>query len=223
MKLTFAPLGDQAVRVEFGDPFGAPDPHNNQRIAAYCAALERAAIDGVVEWVPAFATLAVIYRSGVIGYRDLVAALEALASGLEKVSAPSTRTVEIPVAYGGEHGHDLPEVAAHCGLSEGEVIALHCAELYLVYMIGFAPGFPYLGGLPDALVTERRATPRLAIPAGSVALAGSQTGVYPFETPGGWNIIGRTSLTLYDPDREPPSLLTAGDYVKFVPVSDLTG
>jgi inhibitor of KinA len=217
MRLSYAPLGDQAVRVEFGDPFGVPDPATNRRIGAFCLALEHAALAGVVEWVPAFATVAVVYDPGTIAYRDLLSALDDLAGEIEKTHVLPTRLVEIPVCYGGECGPDLTEVAAHCGLSEADVVALHSAQPYLVYMIGFAPGFPYLGGLPDALVTERRAAPRLAIPAGSVALAGSQTGVYPFETPGGWNIIGRTSLKLYDPEREPSALLRAGDYVKFIP------
>ncbi|SCK11889.1 5-oxoprolinase subunit PxpB [Vogesella sp. LIG4] len=126
------------------------------------------------------------------------------------------RRVNIPVHYGGEHGPDLAAVAAHCGLSEQEVIARHSAARYTVFFLGFQPGFAYLGGLPPALATPRRAEPRLAVPAGSVGIGGEQTGIYPATSPGGWQLIGRTTLALFDPQREPPSLLLPGDRVRFV-------
>lgn len=127
------------------------------------------------------------------------------------------RRVDIPVHYGGEHGPDLAAVAAHCGLSEQEVIARHSAARYTVFFLGFQPGFAYLGGLPATLATPRRAEPRLTVPAGSVGIGGEQTGIYPAASPGGWQLIGHTSLQLFDPQREPPSLLLPGDRVRFVP------
>ncbi|MDO4435413.1 MAG: 5-oxoprolinase subunit PxpB [Cardiobacteriaceae bacterium] len=126
------------------------------------------------------------------------------------------RLVEIPVSYGGEHGQDLWEVAKIHGKTEREIVQLHSQALYTVYMIGFQAGFPYLGGLPEALHTPRRATPRTAVPAGSVGIGGSQTGIYPRTAPGGWQLIGQTQSALFDPNRNPPALLQAGDQVKFV-------
>ncbi len=126
------------------------------------------------------------------------------------------RTLEIPVEYGGESGPDLAEVAATCGLSEREVAALHAAGEYEVYFLGFQPGFAYLGGLDRRLHVPRRARPRSAVPAGSVAIGGSHTGVYPRSSPGGWQIVGRTALTLFDPSGRPPALLAPGDRVRFV-------
>jgi allophanate hydrolase subunit 1 len=131
----------------------------------------------------------------------------------------AARTVDIPVCYGGEFGPDLDEVAELCGLTAVEVVALHAGGEYLAYMIGFAPGFPYLGGLPDQLVVPRKAAPRLHVPAGSVGLAGKQTGVYPQDSPGGWQIIGRTPIRLFTPERTPPTLLQAGDVVRFRAIS----
>lgn len=129
------------------------------------------------------------------------------------------RFVEIPVCYDGEFGPDLADVARHTGLSVEEVIARHSAVEYRVHCLGFAPGFPYLGGLPPELATPRRATPRQGVPAGSVAIGGAQTGIYPQSSPGGWNVIGRTPLRLFDADREPPALLKAGDRVRFRPIT----
>ena len=129
------------------------------------------------------------------------------------------RIVEIPVRYGGAYGPDLEDVARYCGLSAGEVVQIHTSGLYPVHMIGFMPGFPYLGGLSERIATPRRPAPRLRVPAGSVGIAGKQTGVYPRESPGGWQIIGRTDLVLFDPRRNPPCLLQIGDLVRFVEVT----
>jgi len=135
----------------------------------------------------------------------------------DQVAEGEPRTVKIPVSYGGQDGPDLEDVARHCGLSAARVIDLHTAPLYLVYFLGFSPGFPYLGGLPGELATPRLATPRKRVPAGSVAIGGSQTGIYPMESPGGWRIIGRTSMLLFNAEAEPPALLRAGDCVRFLP------
>lgn len=130
---------------------------------------------------------------------------------------PESRFIEIPVVYGGAGGPDLAVVAAHCGLSEKQVVELHSSVEYVVWFLGFQPGFPYLGSLPEQLHTPRRAEPRLLVPAGSVGIGGPQTGVYPLATPGGWQLIGHTSLSLFDPARDEPILLRPGDSVRFVP------
>jgi inhibitor of KinA len=126
---------------------------------------------------------------------------------------------KIPVHYGGDFGPDLEKVAEYLCLTPKEVIQLHCSKPYFIYMIGFMPGFPYMGELPDALVTPRLKTPRLSVPAGSVAIAQKQTGIYPVESPGGWQIIGRSPVQLFDPEKEPPALLRMGDLVQFFPIS----
>jgi inhibitor of KinA len=138
---------------------------------------------------------------------------------LEETKESKQRFVEIPVCYGGEYGPDLEAVAEYHHLSTSEVVEIHSKEEYLVYMIGFAPGFPYLGGMSEEIATPRRHSPRLSIPEGSVGIAGMQTGVYPISTPGGWQLIGRTPLELFCPNENPPTLLQSGDIVKFVPIS----
>lgn len=139
---------------------------------------------------------------------------------IEDQESPVVRKVTIPVCYGGDYGPDLAFVAQYNNLSEREVIHLHSSGTYPVYMIGFAPGFPYLGGLPKQLNAPRRPSPRASIPAGSVGIAGSQTGVYPISTPGGWQLIGRTPIKLFQPERKEPSVLSAGDIVVFKPITD---
>ena len=132
---------------------------------------------------------------------------------------PPPRLVEIPVCYGGELGPDLDDVARQHQITAQDVIDLHSGAVYLVYMVGFMPGFAYMGGLPAQLATPRRATPRTAVPAGTVGIGGSQTGVYPLESPGGWNLIGRTPVKVFEIAREPATLLTTGDRARFVPIS----
>jgi inhibitor of KinA len=209
------PLGDAALRVEFGREI---DPEVNRRVRAAAAGLERAAIPGVVEWVPSYAALTVHYRPHVIRYDGLCRALEPALAASADLALPPARLVTLPVRYGGEEGPDLEFVARHHGMAEAEVVELHSRAEYLVYMIGFAPGFPYLGGLPERLATPRLQSPRVSVPAGSIGIGGAQTGVYSVESPGGWRIIGRTPVSLYDPRAEPPGLLAAGDRVRFRPV-----
>jgi inhibitor of KinA len=137
-----------------------------------------------------------------------------------QASTPAAqRPIEIPVCYGGEFGVDLQFVAEHNGMTADEVVAIHCGATYRVHMLGFAPGFPYLGGMSERIATPRRNTPRLKVAAGSVGIAGPQTGVYPLETPGGWQIIGRTPLALFRPAENPPTLLSPGDFVRFRPIT----
>jgi inhibitor of KinA len=216
-------LGDTAIVVQFGNVI-APDI--NRKVIAYAACLENSSFPGLVEWVPAFTSLTIYYDPWVVSekgaydpYGKMVDFIHEIASHGEIDEAKPTRLVEIPVYYGEEFGPDLEFVAKHTNLTTEEVIAVHSSEEYLVYMIGFAPGFPYLGGMSKKIAAPRRKTPRLVIPAGSVGIAGTQTGVYPIETPGGWQLIGRTPLSLFYPYRESPSLLQAGDTVRFVPIT----
>lgn len=216
MTAEFLPVGDLAVRVAFGAQIS---PHINDHVRRFCQRLQEEPVWGVTEWVPGYAAVTVYYQPWRVGYDALCSALaECVRAGADAPS-PILRRVEIPICYGGEWGPDLDEVAAAHDLTGAQVIERHAGGDYLVYFLGFLPGFPYLGGLDPSLVTPRRTTPRPRVPAGAVGIAGAQTGVYPLDTPGGWQIIGRTPLCLYDPDRQPPALLAAGDHVQFVPIT----
>ncbi|MGD6870648.1 5-oxoprolinase subunit PxpB [Sutcliffiella horikoshii] len=216
MKIEFHPLGDTGIQVLFGSDISEG---TNQEIRLFADQLKKLKLDGVIEWVPAYTTLTIFYQPDKIIYKDLCKKLEDIQKRLQKEDLSSNSTVyEIPVLYGGEVGPDLSEVASHNGCTEDEVISIHSAKPYLIYMMGFVPGFPYLGGMPKKIATPRRENPRAKIEAGSVGIAGEQTGVYPLETPGGWQIIGRTPVKLYDPDNGEPILLSAGSYIRFVPV-----
>lgn len=220
------PLGDRAILIQMGDSI---DEATHRLVRAVCARLEEHPVPGMTEYVPAFASVAVHYEpthfpSGRPGevtqpYDRMAAVLTAALTALEEDELPAPRTVEIPVCYGGEEGPDLEEVARYHGLPADEVVRLHAGGEYRVYMIGFAPGFPYLGGLSERISTPRRATPRALVPAGSVGIGGSQTGIYPIASPGGWNLIGRTPLRLFDAHAEPPTVLRMGDRVRFRPIS----
>ncbi|WP_026236207.1 5-oxoprolinase subunit PxpB [Pontibacter roseus] len=219
------PLGDAAITVQFGDSIDS-DTHNKVRI--FSAYLDRHPFPGLVEQVPAFTTVTVYYDPWVVSEKGLYNPYARLTEQLQRMlqlaresrKKPKPRVVEIPVCYGGHFGPDLEYVARRNKLKPQEVIACHARSKYLVYMIGFAPGFPYMGGLSKKIATPRKDTPRPHIPAGSVGIGGNQTGIYPIETPGGWQLIGRTPLTLFDPNRAHPSLLQAGDQVRFVPISE---
>ena len=188
------------------------------QVAALREAIADAHISGVEETIPAYASLLVTYDPFLTDYAALCETLRMLEKQLSASSVRSGRIVEIPVCYGGAYGEDLPFVARHAGLSEQEVITLHSAQPYRIYMLGFLPGFPYLGGLDERLHTPRLATPRTKIPAGSVGIGGKQTGIYPMESPGGWQLIGRTPLTLFAPGESLP--YAAGDSIRFVPVDE---
>lgn len=209
------PVGEAAFAVEFGD---AVDVALNRRVHALDAALRAQPVPGIVETAPTYRSLLVMYDQRVSSADAMRAALLNALGALTTSVLPEGRLVDIPVHYGGAWGPDLADVAAHCGISAGAVIELHAQPIYAVAMLGFAPGFAYLLGLPETLATPRLATPRLRVPPGSVGIAGAQTGVYALETPGGWRIIGRTDLALFDPTREAPFALQAGDRVRFVPL-----
>jgi inhibitor of KinA len=212
MALDILPLGDSALVVRTADSLAD--------VLKTADKLRAASIAGVEEIVPAFASVGIFFQSG----RDLVDASEAIRAALRRrslgrLSAQRPRVVEIPVCYEDEFALDLPEVAQHCGLQRDDVVKRHAAGRYQVRCVGFTPGFPYLAGLPKQLVMPRRRTPRTSVVPGSVAIGGRQTGIYPLASPGGWNIIGRTPLRLFDPAREPAALLRAGDRVRFVAIT----
>lgn len=219
MQPILLPLGDRAVLIRLGDRI---DEATHRRVRALCARLDAGDVPGMTEYVPGYASVAVHYDPARLpdpAHARIAAALAAALANLPEDALPPARTVEIPVRYGGDAGPDLDELARGHGLSTSEVIHLHTSADYLVHLLGFAPGFPYLGGLPERLATPRRATPRACVPAGSVGIGGAQTGVYPIESPGGWHLIGRTPLRLFTPAAAEPTLLRPGDRVRFRAIS----
>ena len=209
----FLLTGDTSVCVEFGNEISEPI---NAQIRAFNIALSKSDIPGIVETVPTYRSLMVHYNPEVIRCAPLMDKLKCLLCQLDKVKSPPSEVLEIPVLYGGEEmGPDLKFVAEHNGKTVEEVIKIHTSTEYLIYMLGFTPGFTYLGGMSDEIATPRLKTPRVKIPAGSVGIAGSQTGVYPIDSPGGWQLIGRTPVRMYDAGRATPILPQAGQYIKF--------
>lgn len=208
--------GDKAIFVEFGDSI---DLELNRRVQHFMLAIQKARIPGVTEAVPAYRSLLVFYEPLQIDPKKLRETLYVLAQQLEESEFPKPKMIEIPTVYGGEYGPDLKFVATHNSLSTQEVVAIHSGTPYLIYMLGFMPGFPYLGGMSPKIATPRLETPRTKIPAGSVGIAGTQTGIYPIESPGGWQIIGRTPLKLFDPSLEPPTLFQIENHVTFVSIT----
>jgi inhibitor of KinA len=219
------PLGDAAVVVQFGDSI---NPAVQAAIQAFTAYLGQHPFAGLRECVPAFTTLTVYYDPWLLSAQGQYPPYERVCGILRQrlLAVPASpaeatvQTVEVPVCYGGELGPDLVAVARHTGLTPTEVIARHAAPTYLVHMLGFAPGFPYLGGLDARLATPRWAVPRPLVPAGAVGIAGAQTGIYSLPTPGGWQLIGRTPRRLFDPAADPPTLLRAGQQLRFVPIGE---
>jgi inhibitor of KinA len=215
--MRYFPLGDTAVVVEFDTVIGSASHEKVRLLSLY---LDQHPFLGMIEYIPAFTTVTVFYDPFVLRYAEAQTELERAVSQAEHLSVKQkARTVEIPVCYGGEFGPDLEDVASHNGLTAEEVVRIHSGGEYLVYMIGFAPGFPYLGGMSERIAAPRRSSPRLSIPAGTVGIAGMQTGVYPIETPGGWQLIGRTPVPLFRPDQNHPTLLMAGDVIRFRPIT----
>lgn len=204
-------LGERAVVLELEPPLSL---QSQQRIWGLCQRLQ--GNEQVAEVIPGMNNVTVILRQPQHSELEAIALLQAWWEASE-AQLPASRRVEIPVVYGGAAGPDLAQVARHASLTPQQVVELHSSVDYVVYFIGFQPGFPYLGGLDSRLHSPRRAEPRLQVPAGSVGIGGSQTGVYPLATPGGWQLIGQTSLALFDPTQTPPTLLRPGDSVRFVP------
>ena len=210
------PASDRSLLVSFGDDISLDSHRQVLRLVRAFEGLPA----GILNVHPAYASVLIDFDPRRRRHDDVEALVRERMSAPEDPTAPDTRTVEIPVSYGGPSGPDLEDVARHTGLTPARVVELHAASVYLVYFLGFSPGFPYLGGLSPELAMPRLSAPRKVVPAGSVAIGGSQTGVYPVESPGGWRIIGRTSLRLFDPAATPPALLRIGDTVRFVPTPE---
>lgn len=211
-EVRFLLTGDTSVSVEFGNEISEVV---NTKIRAFNIALQSSRIPGIVETVPTYRSLMIHYDPGLILYAPLVKRLKGLLGQLDQIEIPPSQVLEIPVLYGGDAGPDLAFVAEHHHKTPEEVVKIHTSTEYLIYMLGFTPGFTYLGGMSEEIATPRLKTPRVKIPAGSVGIAGAQTGVYPIDSPGGWQLIGLTPVRMYDPDRAKPILPEAGQYIKF--------
>lgn len=212
----FLLAGDRGLLVEFG---AAINPEINQKVRQIFLSLEKMPVNGVTEIIPTYRSILIFYDPFRIDPERLKKAILDCESKLDSWNVPPPETVEIPVAYGEDFGPDLEFVAQHNNLTPEEVIRLHTSGTYLIYMIGFTPGFPFLGGLSEKLFTPRLENPRQLVPVGSVGIANNQTGIYPIDSPGGWRLIGKTPIKLYDPTSSSPILLKAGNYLKFTRIS----
>lgn len=215
MNARIEPVSDHSLQVTFGTKIS---PELHLLVKRLHLALLASWPAGVTNLHPAYASLTVDYNPLVTGFEEVARAVRAQMESQGDIEPGEFRRVEIPVCYGGAFGPDLEDVAAHCGLTPRQVIERHSAAEYLVYFLGFSPGFPYLGGLDPSLGTPRLATPRSHVAAGSIAIGGNQTGIYPLASPGGWRIIGRTAARLFNPERPPFALLSIGDRVRFRPI-----
>jgi inhibitor of KinA len=225
MEYELYPLGEDAVLIELGKDINIETHHRVQMIAGL---LENNPPEWMIEYIPAFTTITIFYepfkimkscKSNQLPYTYVCQQINFLFEQFNFDKSTQQRLVEIPVCYGGELGPDLDIVASVNQLTPEEVIQIHTSGDYIVYMIGFAPGFPYIGGMSEKIAAPRKESPRLKIPERSVGIAGMQTGIYPIETPGGWQLIGRTPIRLFTPEANPPSLLRAGDKIKFTAIS----
>lgn len=209
------PAGDTAILVQFENEIS---PENNSRVQSLAAMISDAAVPGVIETIPTYSSLLVNYDPTVVTFAELSRTLNSfeLDGG---VSSSGSFVYTVPVCYGGEYGEDLGDVASHANLSVEETVERHSGVCYRIYMLGFLPGFAYLGGLDETIACPRLSSPRKSIAPGSVGIGGNQTGVYPVASPGGWRLIGKTPLKLYDPERAEPILYRAGDYIKFEPIT----
>ncbi|CAG0947006.1 5-oxoprolinase subunit B [Anaerolineae bacterium] len=210
------PAGDAAILIEWADEI---DDAINDRVHAFAAHLRAQNRAEIRDLIPAYASLLVCFDPQQISFAGLSAFLRSVLQSAPTSNAVDARAIEIPVAYGGKFGPDLEFVAQYAGVTQDEIVRLHTGIVYRVYLIGFAPGFAYLGSVPESIAAPRLETPRTRVPAGSIVIAGRQTGIYPMETPGGWRIIGRTALQMFDPHRDPPALLRPGDRVRFISVT----
>lgn len=209
-EVTIQPASDRSLFISFGDTISL-DAHR----AVSQLTRRLLGVRGILNLHPAYASILVDFDPRLRTHAQMDAVVREYLESQEDEADPPSRLVEIPVCYGGEFGPDLGDVARHTGLTEEKVVELHTAAEYLVYFVGFATCFPYLGGLPAELATPRLGAPRKHVPTGSVAIGGSQAGIYPLPSPGGWRLIGRTALRLFDPEGSPPPLLRMGDRVRF--------
>ena len=221
MNFEVHPLGDRAILIEFGKEI---NERNYEWVKKMSGLLEKKAPEWLVEMVPSYTTLTLFYSpeyffeaflENKYPHQMITHELREILLSSEMETKSQVRTIEIPVSYGGEFGPDLGHVAKYNHITEEEVVEIHSNGDYLVYMLGFAPGFPYMGGMSKEISTPRKSSPRKSIPSGTIGIAGEQTGIYPISTPGGWQLIGRTPLKLFNPDSQSPTLLQAGDRIKF--------
>jgi inhibitor of KinA len=215
-KPRFLLAGDRGLLVEFG---ASIEPKINQKVRQIFLSVEKAPIDGVTEIIPTYRSILIFYNPSLSDPERLKKEILDRENSLDKWEIPPPETIEIPVFYGDNFGPDLEFVAQHNNLTPEEVIQIHISGTYLIYMLGFTPGFPFLGGLSEKIFTPRLENPRQLVPAGSVGIANNQTGIYPIDSPGGWQLIGKTPIKLYDPTGSPPILLRAGNYLKFKQIS----
>lgn len=215
-KIKFLTAGDSAIVMEFGNTI---EKEINAKIFAVVENLKEKKIDGILDILPTYRSILINYDPVKISYGEMVEILNGLGKSNKDNKSDEVRLIEIPTLYGREYGPDIEFVAENANLSVDEVIKIHSGTDYLVYMMGFMPGFTYLGGLDERIVTPRLKSPRLKIEPGSVGIAANQTGMYPLESPGGWQLIGRTPLKLYDDTKEPPVFIQAGDYIRYVPIT----
>ncbi len=208
-------MGDRGIILEYGDSI---EPEVNLKVRTMAAVLESRPVKGILEAVPTYRSLLLIYDPMLTEPQSLKESLRALETSISQANVPPPRRIEIPVCYGGELGPDIEFVANYHKIKVDEVIRIHSSPCYQIYMMGFTPGFPFLGVLPKILETPRLETPRLHVPAGSVAIASNQTGIYPISSPGGWRLIGRTPIKLFRPEEREPFLYKAGDLIKFIPI-----
>ncbi len=216
MSIEILSCGDSAFNVYFGDEIS---PEIGGICAAFTEKLYQAPPDGFIEAVPAYCAVTVVYDCLKTDWEQIKQKLAQIAESVHGQQLKQGKTLDIPVCYEGSFAPDLDTVCKHSGLPPEQVIAVHSEAIYTVYMLGFMPGFPYLGGMDKIIATPRLEVPRTRIAPGSVGIAGEQTGIYPLASPGGWQIIGRTPLKLFDPTCSPPALLSAGMKVRFVPIS----
>ncbi len=213
MRPRLAPLGDSAVLIQLGDEI---EPALNRRVHGLERIMRRGAQEGIIETVPAYASLLVHYDPLVVDYDKATKWIREVLDEVDDQVIEKPRKLEVPVRYGGQDGPDLGFVAQYHRLTPRRAAEIHASGEYLIYMMGFTPGFPYMGILDEGIATPRLDTPRTHVPAGSVGIAGAQTGIYPVESPGGWRLIGKTSLSIFDPQADPPFIFSPGDTVRFV-------
>lgn len=210
--------GDSSLLIVFGNEIS---PQLNAKVSAMVRLLRSTKIEGVVGLIPSYCAILINYNPSILSYAQIQRRIvKLLKIGATSGEIMQKKIFEIPVCYGGEFGPDLESIASHANLSVEEVIRIHSSKDYLIYMIGFLPGFCYLGGLDERIHTPRLTTPRLKIREGSVGIGGSSTGIYPMESPGGWQLMGLTPVKTYDQNRETPILLEAGNYIRFIPIEE---